>query len=88
MGPHCNVDVMWTDIGHMDHCLIRPSFILSFAGLQNLLNPAIPDWRTWSKSGEREEHGEHGKDGKHQPDDSKVTRRLLREKSKLTFVYV
>ena len=24
-------DVMWTDIGHMDHCLIPPSFILLFA---------------------------------------------------------
>ena len=23
-------DVMWTDIGHMDHCLIRLSFILLF----------------------------------------------------------
>ena len=34
------------------------------------------------------EHGEHGKDGKHQPADSKVTRRLLKEKSKLTFVEV
>ena len=55
-------------------------------GLQKLFHPAIPDGRTWSKFGEHGQHGEHGKDGKHQPDDSKVTRRLLKEKSKLTFV--
>ena len=33
-------------------------------------------------------HGEHGQDGKHQPDDSKVTRRLLKEKTKLNLVDV
>ena len=39
-------------------------------GLQNSLNPAIPNWRTWNKFGE---HGEHGDV-------------LRFEKSKLTFV--
>ena len=56
-----------------------------------MLHPAIPDGITWSKleeRGEQRERGEHGKDGKHQPDDSKVTRRFLKEKSKLTFVDV
>ena len=42
----------------------------------------------FGEKGQNGEHGEHGKDGKHQPDDSKVTRRLLKEKSKLTFVDV
>ena len=55
------------------------------SGLQKLFHPAIPDGRTWSKFGE---HGEHGKDGKHQPDDLKGNRRLLKEKSKPTFVDV
>ena len=58
---------------------------MTLPGLQKLLHPAIPDGRTWSKFGE---HGEHGKDGKHQPDDSKVTRRVLKEESKLTIVDV
>ena len=35
------------------------------AGLQKLLNPAIPNGRAWSKGGEHGEHGERGKDGKH-----------------------
>ena len=38
--------------------------------------------------GQHGEHGEHGKDGRHQPDDSKATRRLLKEKSKLSLVDV
>ena len=67
------------------------SRLLLLPGLPKLFHPAIPDGRTWRKFGEHGqhgEHGEHGKDGKHQPDDSKVTRRLLKEKSKLTFVDV
>ena len=45
-----------------------------FAGLQNSLNPAITDWRTWSKFGEHRKQGkhwEHGKDGRNQPNDLK-----------------
>ena len=40
------------------------------AGLYKLVNPSIPDGRTWTKLGE---HGEHGKDGKHQPADLKYS---------------
>ena len=40
------------------------------------------------KHGKHGEHVEHGKNGKHQPDDSKVTRRLLKEKSKLREVII
>ena len=69
MWGRCTYTCMYVYVGAL-HGLLT----MLQAAPQKIWNPAIPDWRTWSKFGEHRKQGkhwEHGKNGRNQPNDLK-----------------